>query len=69
MSGFNAFKDVSIKKGMDPKEMKGDNALKYALKADGTTEYDKVEKVINTFRDHDIYTFNMVTILEAGVSK
>jgi len=69
MSGFNAFKDVSIKKGLDPKEFKGDNALKYALKADGTTEYDKVEKVIDTFRDHDIYTFNMVTILEAGGSK
>jgi biopolymer transport protein ExbD len=69
MSGFNAFKDISIKKGLDPKEFKGDNALKYALKADGTTEYDKVEKVIDTFRDHDIYTFNMVTILEAGGSK
>ena len=69
MSGFSAFTDDAIKRGTDPKELRGDNALKYALKADGTTEYDKVEKVINTFRDHDIYTFNMVTILEAGGSK
>jgi biopolymer transport protein ExbD len=69
MSGFSAFTDDAIKRGTDPKELRGDNALKYALKADGTTDYDKVEKVINIFREHEIYTFNMVTILEAGGSK
>jgi len=37
--------------------------LRYAIKADANTEYEKIEKVIDVFRDKQIFQFNMVTSL------
>ncbi len=40
--------------------------LRYAIKADGDTDYDKVKKVVDVFRSQKIYQFNMVTNLAGG---
>jgi biopolymer transport protein ExbD len=40
-----------------------ENGLRYAIKADADTDYENVEKVIDVFRDREIYQFNMVTSL------
>jgi biopolymer transport protein ExbD len=58
--------DDAAKHGLEPKDIKGDKALRYAIKADGTTDYEKVEQVIDVFRDKNIFQFNMVTTLESG---
>ncbi len=41
-----------------------DEALRYAIKADGKAPYDKVKKVIQIFKDLNIYRFNMITNIE-----
>lgn len=38
--------------------------LRFAIKADANTPYEKVKEVINTFTDIDIYKFNLITNLE-----
>ncbi len=65
-SGYEAFMADAEKHGLEPKDIKGDKALRYAIKADGTTDYEKVEEVIDVFRDKNIFQFNMVTTLESG---
>lgn len=66
--GYAAYLKDGQLKGFDIQDlMGGAQSLRYALKADGTTEYEKVEKVINIFREKNIYQFNLVTTLEAGV--
>lgn len=41
-----------------------DEGLRYAIKADGKAPYDKVKKVIQIFKDLNIYRFNMITNIE-----
>jgi biopolymer transport protein ExbD len=65
-SGYDAFNADAVKHGLDPKEIKGDKALRYAIKADGSTDYEKVEQVIDVFRKINYYQFNIVTTLESG---
>jgi biopolymer transport protein ExbD len=65
-SGYDAFMADAKKQGLEPKDVKGDKMLRYAIKADGTTDYEKVEQVIDVFRDKNIFQFNMVTTLESG---
>jgi biopolymer transport protein ExbD len=50
----------------DLKKFLKENGLRYAIKADADTEYENVEKVIDVFRDREIYQFNMVTSLVGG---
>jgi biopolymer transport protein ExbD len=64
--GYNAFMADAKKQGLEPKDVKGDKMLRYAIKADGTTDYEKVEQVIDAFRRKNIFQFNMVTTLESG---
>jgi len=40
----------------DPKK-----GLNYTIKADGETPYGKIKNVIDTFRDLELYTFNLIT--------
>lgn len=47
-------------KGLDQKT----NRLKYAIKADGRTDYKVIKKVFNTFEKYNIYTFSLITNLE-----
>ncbi len=47
----------------DLKNFLKENGLRYAIKADADTDYENVEKVIDVFRDREIYQFNMVTSL------
>jgi biopolymer transport protein ExbD len=41
-----------------------DDGLRYAIKADGKAPYDKVKKIIQVFKDLEIYRFNMITNVE-----
>jgi len=64
--GYDAFVSDAKKQGIDVKDLKGDKMLRYAIKADGSTDYEKVEQVIDAFRRKNIFQFNMVTTLESG---
>jgi len=61
MEGYRASAADGANKGIDPKS---DKALRFAIKADGKTNYTKVKKVIKTFKERDIYRFNLITNLE-----
>jgi biopolymer transport protein ExbD len=63
--GYYAFVDDATENGATKDELK-ENGLRYAIKADGNTDYSKVEKVIDVFRDKQIFQFNMVTNLEGS---
>jgi biopolymer transport protein ExbD len=65
--GYEAFTIDAQNKGFSVDQLKESEGLRYAIKADGTTDYEKVEKVIDIFREKNIFQFNMVTTLEAGV--
>ena len=65
--GYEAFTIDAQNKGISVDDLKESEGLRYAIKADGTTDYEKVEKVIDIFREKNIFQFNMVTTLEAGV--
>ncbi|HXC06101.1 MAG TPA: biopolymer transporter ExbD [Bacteroidia bacterium] len=43
-----------------------DKHIRYAIKADGLTNYNKVKKVIDIFRERQIFQFNLITNLKAG---
>lgn len=66
--GYNAFVQDAMNKGVSPDELRRNDKIRltYAIKADGNTDYGKVERVIDTFRERQIFQFNMVTTLEAG---
>lgn len=64
--GYEAFMVDAEAKGYSVAELKEKEGLRYAIKADGNTDYEQVAKVINTFRDRNIFQFNMVTSLETG---
>lgn len=66
LSGYEAYLDVWSQKGMTQEQLRGEEGIRYAIKADGNTDYEKVEKVIDIFRENSIYQFNMVTNLEGG---
>jgi biopolymer transport protein ExbD len=63
--GYYAFVDDATEQGITREQLKEDG-LRYAIKADANTEYAKVEKVIDVFRDKQIFQFNMVTNLEGS---
>ena len=52
----------ATEQGLTKEQLKEDG-LRYAIKADANTEYEKIEKVIDVFRDKQIFQFNMVTSL------
>ncbi|HEX4887782.1 MAG TPA: biopolymer transporter ExbD [Luteibaculaceae bacterium] len=61
MEGYRAAAADGANKGIDPKS---DKALRFAIKADGKTNYNKVKKVIQTFKEREIFRFNLITNLE-----
>lgn len=63
--GYYAFMDDATDQGLTKEQLQKDG-LRYAIKADGNTDYDKVKKVIDIFREKEIYQFNMVTNLEGS---
>lgn len=63
LQGFTAFMNDVRAKGWDDAKIKKDG-LRYAIKADAETEYEKVEAVIDAFREKQIFQFNMVTNVE-----
>lgn len=63
--GYYAFVDDATEQGMTKEQLK-EEGLRYAIKADANTEYAKVEKVIDVFREKQIFQFNMVTNLEGA---
>jgi len=65
--GYEAFTIDAQNKGISVEALQESEGFRYAIKADGTTDYEKVEKVIDIFREKNIFQFNMVTTLEAGV--
>jgi hypothetical protein len=65
--GYEAFMIDAQNKGVSVDALRDDEGLRYAIKADGATQYEKIEKVIDIFREKNIFQFNMVTTLEAGV--
>lgn len=60
--GYYAFVEDATEQGFTKEQLKEDG-LRYAIKADANTEYEKIEKVIDVFRDKQIFQFNMVTSL------
>ncbi|MCC6601515.1 MAG: biopolymer transporter ExbD [Crocinitomicaceae bacterium] len=62
--GYEAFMADAQNRGFTIAQLKDKEGLRYAIKADGETDYEKVKKVIDIFRDKEIYQFNMVTSLE-----
>jgi biopolymer transport protein ExbD len=54
------------RKGISREQLRGDDGLRYAIKADGATDYEKVEDVIDVFREKQIFQFNMVTSLKSA---
>jgi biopolymer transport protein ExbD len=62
--GYEAFMADAQAKGFTIAQLKDKEGLRYAIKADGDTDYEKIEKVIDIFRDKNIFQFNMVTSLE-----
>jgi biopolymer transport protein ExbD len=63
--GYQAFMDDATENGATKEQLK-ENGLRYAIKADGNADYAKVKKVVDVFRDKEIYQFNMVTNLEGS---
>jgi biopolymer transport protein ExbD len=59
-------RDIAGKKDLTPKAMK-ERRIRYAIKADGLTNYDKVKRVIDIFRERQIFQFNLITNLKGGV--
>ncbi|MFN8776940.1 MAG: ExbD/TolR family protein [Flavobacteriales bacterium] len=66
--GYEAFMADAQAKGVSLEELRKNDKLRlsYAIKADGETDYEKIEKVVDIFRDKQIYQFNMVTSMETG---
>lgn len=64
--GYEAFMVDAQAKGFSIAQLRDKEGLRYAIKGDGATDYDKVEKVIDVFRDKNIFQFNMVTSMETG---
>ena len=64
--GYEDFMADAQAKGFTVAQLREKEGLRYAIKADGNTDYEKVAKVIDTFRDKNIFQFNMVTSLESG---
>jgi biopolymer transport protein ExbD len=66
IEGFYAFKrnaELLYPNKTDLEKFLKENGLRYAIKADADTDYENVEKVIDVFREREIYQFNMVTSL------
>ncbi len=65
LEGYAAFVEDATSKGMTKDDLKK-NGLRYAIKADANTDYEKVQRVIDVFREKEIYQFNMVTNLKGS---
>jgi biopolymer transport protein ExbD len=67
LDGYASYINDAIAHGISEEELRKNDKLRlsYAIKADGDTDYDKVQKVINVFRDQQIFQFNMITSLES----
>lgn len=65
IQGYAAYVGHAQVMGISKEELRRDG-LRYAIKADANTDYDKVKKVIDVFRDKEIYNFNMVTNLSGS---
>jgi L-fucose isomerase-like protein len=66
-AGYGGFTTDQTEKGITFDMLKQDKKLRlsYGIKADGEVDYEKVEKVIDVFREKEIFIFNMVTDFEA----
>jgi biopolymer transport protein ExbD len=61
--GYEAYMADAQAKGIPAEELRKNEKLRlsYAIKADGDTEYEKVKRVIDIFREKQIFQFNMIT--------
>jgi biopolymer transport protein ExbD len=65
MQGYGASERDLSAKGLEGKALK-EKRIRYAIKADGMTNYTKVKKVIDIFREREIFQFNLITNLKGG---
>lgn len=65
LEGYAAFVEDATANGMTKEDLKK-NGLRYAIKADANTDYEKVQNVVNVFRSKEIFQFNMVTNLKGS---
>ena len=63
MMGYSSSERDLQSKGLEGKALK-DKRIRYAIKADGLTNYKKVKRVIDIFRERQIFQFNLITNLE-----
>jgi biopolymer transport protein ExbD len=66
LAGYTSYVEDARDKGFTDEQLRKDKGLRYAIKADGSTHYDKVKRVIDTFRDKEVFQFNLVTNMEKG---
>ena len=66
--GYEAYMADAQAKGVSMEELRKNDKLRlsYAIKADGETDYGKIEAVVDIFREKEIYQFNMATSMETG---
>jgi biopolymer transport protein ExbD len=65
MQGYGASERDLHAKGLEGKQLK-DKRIRYAIKADGLTNYKKVKRVIDIFREREIFQFNLITNLRGS---
>jgi biopolymer transport protein ExbD len=65
LQGYGASEIDLSKKGLSDKALK-EKRIRYAIKADGMTNYKKVKKVIEIFGTEKIYQFNLITNLKGA---
>jgi len=65
LEGYGASERDLAGKGLEGKALK-EKRIRYAIKADGMTNYTKVKKVIDIFREREIFQFNLITNLKGG---
>jgi biopolymer transport protein ExbD len=66
--GYEAYMADAQAQGVSMEELRKNDKLRlsYAIKADGETDYGKIEAVVDIFREKEIYQFNMATSMETG---
>jgi biopolymer transport protein ExbD len=65
LQGYGASERDLQAKGLEGKALK-ERRIRYAIKADGLTNYKKVKRVIDIFREREIFQFNLITNLKGG---
>ncbi len=65
LQGYSSSQNNLMSKGLAGKDLKA-KGIRYAIKADGLTNYKKVKRVIDIFGENQIFQFNLITNLKGA---